>query len=136
MYRKFGPKLVSIFMVYIQKNLIKKYTIFLKIYSILTAKMLLTKKRYMKLNGIIIDILVKRTENRVLNYIQVRYKAILHNSTLSYKIYAIYFVKSIEVDIVGRNGFAEAPVLENQFKAYTFSQSGIQFLVPYGTPLF
>ena len=93
---------------------------------------------YMKLNGIIIDILVKCTENRVLNYSQVRYKAILHNSTLSYQIYAIYFIKSIEVDMVatGRNGFSEASVLENQFKAYTFSQSGIQFLVPYGTPLF
>ena len=91
---------------------------------------------YMKLNGIIIDILVKCTENRVLNYIQVRYKAILHNSTLSYKIYAIYFIKNIEVDMVGRNGFSEAPVLENQFEAYTFSQCGIQFLVPYGTPLF
>ena len=90
----------------------------------------------MKLNGIIIDILVKCTENRVLNYIQVQYKAILHNSTLSYKIYPIYFIKNNEVDMVGRNGFSEAPALENQFKADTFSQSGIQFLVPYGTPLF
>ena len=47
-----------------------------------------------------------------------------------------YFIKSIEVDLVGRNGFSEAPGLENQLKAYTFSQSGCQFLVPYGTPLF
>ena len=45
MYRKFGPKLVPIFMVYIQNNLIKKYTIFLKIYRIVTAKMLFTLKK-------------------------------------------------------------------------------------------
>ena len=45
MYRKFGPKLVPIFIVYIQNNLIKKYTIFLKIYRIVTAKMLLTLKK-------------------------------------------------------------------------------------------
>ena len=52
MYRKFGPKLVPIFMVYIQNDLIKKYTIFLKIYRIVTAKMLFTLNNVHETEGI------------------------------------------------------------------------------------
>ena len=86
MYRKFWPKLAPTFMVKIQNNFFKKYTTFLKIYRIVTPKMLLILKNVHEIeldNNTHSGETYRKSSVKLCSTI----KAILHNSPLSYPKY-------------------------------------------------